>query len=155
MWDAYGALNFLAKQPFVAPDNIAVMGGSGGATMALRDAELNLDGGFGHEFRSAVALYPDCRFINGPMSIPTLILIGELDTLTPARYCHDLTQGNPDGSKDKNIRLVVFPDAYHAFDNTRFPERTDFLGHWIEYNEKATKQAVKEIQAFFRGTLAK
>ena len=27
---------------------------------------------------------PDCRFINGPMNIPTLILIGELDTRTPA-----------------------------------------------------------------------
>jgi len=34
VWDAYGALNFLATQPFVAPGHVAVRGGSGGATMA-------------------------------------------------------------------------------------------------------------------------
>jgi dienelactone hydrolase len=45
MFDAYGALSFLAAQPFVASDHAAVMGGSGGATMALKGAALQSDWG--------------------------------------------------------------------------------------------------------------
>lgn len=86
MYDAYGALSFLAAQPFVVPGRAAVMGVSGGATMALMAAELNSERGCCYQFRTAVVLYPDCRVINGPMTIPTLILIGQSDTLTPARF---------------------------------------------------------------------
>jgi dienelactone hydrolase len=154
MWDAYGALNFLVTQPFVAPGHVAVMGASGGATMALMDAEQNSGRGFPYQFRAAVALYPNCRVIHWRMTVPTLILIGELDNLTPAQPCQDLTQGYPNGSKDKNIRLVVFPGAYHAFDNTSFPRRTAFLGqYWLEYNADATKRSVAEIREFLRDRL--
>jgi dienelactone hydrolase len=154
IWDAYGALNFLATQPFVAPGHVAVMGGSGGATMALKDAEQDSGRGFRYQFRAAVALYPDCRVIHWPMTVPTLILIGQLDNLTRAQDCQDLTQGYPGGGNDKNIRLVVFPSAYHAFDNTSFHSRTALLGqYWLEYNVDATKRSVMEIRDFLRDTI--
>lgn len=35
--DAYGALDYLAAQPFVIPDRVVVMGVSGGARIALQD----------------------------------------------------------------------------------------------------------------------
>ena len=88
------------------------------------------------------------------MTVPTLILIGQLDNLTRAQDCQDLTQGYPNGTKDKNIRLIVFPGAYHAFDNTSFPGRTAFVGqYWLEYNADATKRSIAEIGQFLRDSL--
>jgi dienelactone hydrolase len=153
--DAYGALGFLATQAFVIPDRVAVMGVSGGAKMALSDVERgSLAEGFSRKFRAAVALYPACQAINGAMAVPTLILIGELDDWVSPKACQDLAAGYPNirstlnGPQDTNIRLVVLPGAYHAFDNTSFPTGQRYLGHWLEYNENATNRCIEEIKAF-------
>ena len=50
------------------------------------------------------------RYFHWLMTVPTLILIGELDTLTsPPQPCQELTQGYPGGSKDENIRTGRLP----------------------------------------------
>jgi dienelactone hydrolase len=63
-FDAYGALLFLARQPFVYARRVAVIGASQGGTVALSVAEertfelfINPDN---LAFRGAVALYPWC-----------------------------------------------------------------------------------------------
>src|ERR1700738_3391863 len=154
-WDAFGALNFLASEPFVAPAQVAVIGGSGGGTMVLMDAEQNTEQGFRHQFRAAIALYPGCEVVHWPMAIATLILVGQLDTLTPAQSCEDLALGDANTPKDDNVRLLVFAGAYHAFDNTSFPKKTPFLGHWLRYDAAATKRSVVEIREFLRNHLGK
>ena len=47
----------------------------------------------GKKFRAAVAFYPPCRGFRGNVTIPTLILIGERDDVTPAADCRDLVEG--------------------------------------------------------------
>ena len=56
------------------------------------------------------------------MTVPTLILIGELDDWTPAKECRNLAEGRDDWgiSREKGkgipIELIVYPGAYHDFD---------------------------------------
>src|SRR6185369_14529952 len=62
--DAYGALAYLARQPFVEASRIAVMGFSQGAITALslvgaREYEL-FENEAAHKFKAAVAFYPAC-----------------------------------------------------------------------------------------------
>jgi dienelactone hydrolase len=158
VFDAYAALSFLAAQPSVAPDRIAVMGVSGGATVALWDVERDfIENSFKHKFRGAIALYPSCAATTWAMTVPTLILIGELDDLTPAAACREMVKrvsNSPNGREGAPVRLRVYPGAYHAFDNTRFRTGQRFLGqHWLEYNAGATMESVKEIRNFLRNNL--
>src|SRR5262245_2328896 len=89
--DAYGALLFLARQPFVDARRVAIAGASQGGMVTLsvaeaRSTELFINpGNLG--FRAAIALYPGCGVVGARPSIPTLILVGELDDWTPANDC--------------------------------------------------------------------
>lgn len=140
--DAYGALAWLARQPFVDATRIAVIGLSAGgiATLSIaeaRDFELFENEGE-HSFKAAVAFYPACMSDN-PMKIPTLILIGELDDWSPARACRATAARRTGGSP---VKLIVYPGAYHSFDTPRPGRR--YFGHWLEYNAAADEQATEE-----------
>jgi dienelactone hydrolase len=56
------------------------------------------------------------------MTVPTLILIGERDDWTAAQDCRDMAAGvsSPGLARRSddthNVQLIVYPDAYHAFD---------------------------------------
>jgi dienelactone hydrolase len=93
-----------------------------------------------------VAVYPACfRHIQASFPVPLLILIGENDDWTPVRACQRLAAyPRQDGSE---LRLTVYPNAYHAFDIDRPPRR--YLDHELEYNEAATADARHKIQDFF------
>jgi len=135
--DAYGALFYLAAQPFVRPDHIGVVGWSqGGATVLYsiandswgRPAELPPD----RDFRVAVAFYPGaCREKRHPAGwiskIPLLVLLGEADLWTPAAPCEEFVHAAI--ARGAPIELHVYPGAYHSFDapdlaQRRFPEWT-------------------------------
>src|SRR5215831_8306499 len=104
--DAYGALLWLAAQPFIDAERIAIVGYSKGGDTAL--SAVGFDGVerlFDRQFRVAVAYYPFCqRQESIAVSVPTLILIGERDDWNFARDCRKLmTQRNGLGAL---IRLV-------------------------------------------------
>jgi dienelactone hydrolase len=144
--DAYGALAWLARQPFVDANRIAVLGFSAGgvATLSiaeLRDFELFENEGE-HAFKAAVALYPACRSDNA-LRIPTLILIGELDDWSPAAECRATTARRTGGSP---VKLIVYPGTYHAFDAPRPGRR--YFGHGLEYNVAAAEAATEETRWF-------
>ena len=82
------------------------------------------------------------------MTVPTLILIGELDDWTPAAgvpqpggwprhwgISRQKGQGVP-------ITLVVYPGAYHAFDAPDFETPIQLLGHHLEFNQAATDRSI-------------
>ena len=145
--DAFGALNYLARLPFIDPDRIAVVGYSQGADVAL---SVVTPGGnetlFDRHFRAAVAYYPWCFSFSGTVLVPAVILIGERDDWTPAETCRKMVaRRNGEGAP---LRLVVYPGAYHAFDvlNLRDQPRT-LLGHHLEYNEAADRAAWAETAA--------
>jgi dienelactone hydrolase len=151
--DAYGALLYLAELSFIDVQRIAIVGYSKGADAAL--SAVGFDGVerlFDRQFRTAVAYYPFCqRQESIAVSAPTLIVIGELDDWNLARDCRKLmTLHNGLGAP---LRLMVFPDAHHAF-NLNLPPRSHY-GHHLEYNEAADRAAWGETvnalrQAFGR-----
>ena len=158
--DAYRALNFLAQQPFVDPSRVAVLGFSQGAWQALSSVERGiLEQTSPNKFRAAVAFYPHCLGFKGNMTVPTLILIGELDDWTLAKECRNMVDGRDDWgiSRKSNqgvpIKLVVYPGAYHGFDASNLKTPIQLLGHHLEFNQSATDQSIGELRGFLGATI--
>jgi len=142
--DAYGALLYLAGLPFVDPERVAIVGRSQGGEAALSAITLGgVETLFERRFRAAIIYYARCDVSMGAASAPTVILIGELDTNTPASACQEMMRRRSgDGAP---IRLVVYPDAYHSFDSFRLRGRSEMaFGHRNEYNEAAANAASQE-----------
>jgi dienelactone hydrolase len=147
--DAYGALLYLARLPFIDSGRIAVLGFSQGGEIALSAVKLGGVGTlFERQFRAAIAYYPLCEVTIGAVSAPTLILIGELDEITPAWHCREMmARRNGDGA---TFRLVVFPGAHHAFNSVRLRGKPEYFFGRLEYNEAADHAAHREMLAALR-----
>jgi dienelactone hydrolase len=146
-FDAYAALRYLSRLDFVDPARVAVLGQSLGGYSALYAVDRDLAAQyFAERFRAAVAYYPGCGIPAAAMTTPTLVLIGEADDWTPAERCREMVaHSRPDGAR---IALTVYPGAYHAFDVAQLKPGTRSLGHWLEYNEPAAKDAEQRVRAF-------
>jgi dienelactone hydrolase len=106
--DALGARDWLAAQPFVRADTIALMGWSHGGSTVLAAADAPGFAGF-------VAFYPGCsRTLRAPSfapAAPLLLLIGEADDWTPPGPCRALAE-----RAGPVVTSVGYPGAYHGFD---------------------------------------
>jgi dienelactone hydrolase len=158
--DAYRALNFLVKQPLVDPARIAVLGFSQGGSIALTSVEHGIiEQTAPHKFRSAIAFYPPCLTFTGNMTVPTLIMVGELDDWTPAQACRNMVEGREDFgvSRQKSdgapVRLIVYPDAYHGFDAPGLAAPKEMLGHHLEFNKAAAEQSARALHDFLDATI--
>jgi dienelactone hydrolase len=95
--DAYRALDFLVRKPFVDPTRVAALGFSQGGWLTLTSVEHGIVEKLArHKFRAAVAFYPPCLDFKDDMTVPTLILVGELDDWTPADECRSMVDGRDD-----------------------------------------------------------
>jgi dienelactone hydrolase len=162
VFDAYRALSFLLQQPFVDPDRVAVIGFSQGGLLALTSVERGvIERTSKEKFRAAVAFYPPCLGLKDSMTVPTLILVGELDDWTPADECRNLAAGRDDYGISRQrglgvpIELVVYPGAYHGFDVPSLTTPQQFLGHRLEFNEAARDQSVDALRKFLYATIGK
>ena len=148
--DAYGALAFLAGQPFVDPQRVATVGFSQGAWVGLLVAEANSFEVFVRpsnvRFRAVVAFYPLCRAAPGRPLIPTLILIGALDEWTPSADCS--ARIDAWGSDGAPIEQVVYPGTHHSFYYPEFQPGRRIFGRWAEYNEEAATDASRRMREF-------
>ena len=158
--DAYRALGFLAGHPSVDPDRVAVIGFSQGAWLALLSVERGgIERNVIRRFRAAVGFYPPCLGFKGDMTVPTLIMIGELDDWTPALECRNLAEGRDDWgiSREKGkgvpIELIVYPGAYHDFDIPAFATPRQFLGHHLEFNQAALDRSIDALKRFLHETI--
>ena len=153
-FDAYAALRYLTQQDFVDPTRIAVLGQSMGGYSTLYAIDRDMVAHyFGERFRAAVAYYPACGVVPLPtFTAPVLILIGEADDWTPADRCREMiTHAGPDSAP---ITLHVYPEAHHAFDVAALNPGRRALGHSVEYNEVAAKDAEEKTRAFLAVHLA-
>lgn len=155
--DAWGALLYLSKLPFVDRERIAVVGESQGGiiTMLLasrRDVKL-FDVPDGLNFKAAVAFYPRCSAAPEQLAIPTIILIGQLDDWEPPKICEQWMRLR-DG-RGAPVKLVVYPGAYHAFDTPGLGDGKRVSGHWLEYDPDATRKSMSEMHAFLAAQLSK
>jgi len=155
--DALGALLYLSKLAFVDPKRIAVLGSSQGGIVALQLASTHPVGLFAIpdelKFKDAVAYYPLCSVATDQLTIPTIILIGELDDWTPAKDCERLMERR--AGKGAPVKLVIYPGAYHAFNVAAFRDGMRYLGHWVKYDADAAQRSVLEVHDFLATELAK
>jgi len=157
--DAYRALNFLVRQPFVDAKRVVIMGFSQGGTLALLSVERGaIEQMYENKFRAAVAFFPVCAGLKGISSAPGLILIGERDTFTPG--CRDMVDGRGGDfgtsrttGEGSPIRLVVYPNAHHGFTVPGFKTPVEYLGYHLEFDQSATDQSIVELREFLHATV--
>jgi dienelactone hydrolase len=151
-FDAYAALRYLSQLDFADPARVAVLGNSMGGFSALYAVERDLAAQyFDQRFRAAIAYYPGCGIPAASMTAPTLVLIGEADDWTPAERCREMVAHARPYSA--TIALTVYPGAHHAFDVAQFKPGIRSLGHWLEYNEPAARDAEQKLRAFLAANL--
>jgi dienelactone hydrolase len=153
--DAYGALAFLSKLPYVDPARIAAIGFSQGADTALKIASSRpaASGSTSDPaFKAAAAFYPPCANVaNSRLEIPTLILVGAMDDVTPAADCERLAARQPGAA----VKLVVYPRARHGFDNPEFGDGARLLGMWLAYDREAAQRSRAELRDFLADRVAR
>ena len=159
-FDAYRGLNFLVSKKFVDAGRVAVVGFAWGAMQTLAAIEHgDIERASEHKFRAAAAFFPLCASFKGNMSVPTLILFGERDDLPTAEACRKLAAGDDDMgiSRKKGqgaaVRLVVYPDAYFAFDLPALKSSTWYRGRHVEFNQSAADRSREALREFFQATL--
>jgi dienelactone hydrolase len=121
--DIMAARQWLVQQPWAAHDRISLLGWANGANALLWAVRPQLSSRIAEpDFRSAIAFYPDCRVSSGlgwSARVPTLLLIGAKDDVSPPPACRQMI----DGARGRSAltRIVVYPGAYHDFDRANLP----------------------------------
>lgn len=123
--DVNASRQWLLQQPWVARDRISLMGWANGASALLWAVRpQSLSRGTDHDFRSAIAFYPDCRVSSGlgwSTRVPTLLLIGGKDDVSSPSACRQAVEGAR--GRSALARIVVYPGAAHDFDRAHLPVR--------------------------------
>jgi len=149
--DAAAALAYLARQPFVDAGRVAVVGFSQGADVALA---LAASPPRGVRLRGAASFYPPCANRQGEtLTVPTLILVGATDSVTPAADCRAFVAAQPPGAAV--ARLVVLPGAGHLFDDPASAGGRLVLGMHFAYDRAATARAEQELRRFLATNLSR
>ena len=147
---------FPGRQPagldrFVDAARVAVIGQSMGGSAVLYAVDRELAAQYNERFRTAIAYYPNCGVTGAWMTAPTLVLIGEADDWTPTAPCRQMVKrARTDGAA---ITLTVYPGACHAFDVVELKPGIRVLGHSVEYNEPAARDAEQKVRAFLAANL--
>jgi len=151
--DAYGALFYLARLRYVDRARIAAVGFSQGGDTALKIAAGGGSaGGEGAAFKAAAAFYAPCANLNGAaLDIPTLILIGAKDEVTPAADCAELVKRQAPGA----AKLVIYSGAAHAFDLPEFGAGTRVMGMLLAYDRNAARRSWSELRRFLAAQLGR
>ncbi len=143
--DVAGALDFLNTQPFVAKNDIGLIGHSHGGWTTVR-AVQKAYGLAARGLKAAVAYYPTCQpRYDRDVTVPLLILIGGKDDWTPADNCRKLQAAG--FARPELVDAVYYPKAYHSFDS-KTADRT-YLGHHLGYDPVAAPDAEARTKAWF------
>ena len=128
-----------------------MVGFSQGADAALTIAAAPSPLSQGPRFRAAAAFYPPCANQGSAAAqIPTLIVIGADDSVTPAADCRAFA-----GRQASAVRLVVYPGAAHGFDDPEFRADKPVLGMTLAYDSSAAQKARAELGAFLAAELGR
>ncbi len=144
--DILEAVTWARARAGVDPGRISVIGwsyGGGGVLAALRAMPSRTP-----LFAKAVMYYPDCRG-ETPWSaadIAALMLLGASDDVARPAVCDPVAEGAPANT----LRSIVYPDALHAFDVRRLPERTKYPFGTIGYNAEAAKASWMTVLDFLK-----
>ena len=81
--------------------------------------------------------------------MPTLIVVGAKDEVTPARDCAELAKRQQPGL----VKLVVYPGAAHAFDLPEFGGGKQIMGMSLAYDRNAAQRAWTDLRSFLAARL--
>jgi dienelactone hydrolase len=129
----------VAGMPDIDQRHVFLQGYSYGAVASLMASDVKNPASGTLGLAGVVAYYPYCA-PDAERSVPTLVLVGDKDDWTPAKLCEAI-EGKP------NMDVVVLPGATHGF-AMPLDQPVDFQGHYIAYDEKATKDAQARADAF-------
>ena len=153
--DAYGALEYLRRQPSILKDRIAVQGWSNGgmtvlATMSDQSPGLPLPG---HQpgFRAAIAEYPGCgmdaiKGVYHAYASMLMMLAGDDEEVSPQRCEEFAKKARNDGD---DLKVIVYPGASHNFDDPSESKQSN------PANRRATEETHRRAAAFFASQLLK
>lgn len=152
--DAFGGLAYAASLPYVDKRRIAAVGYSQGAYSALQLASSRLNppatGAGEPRFKAVAAYYPACADPPGfRLKLPTLILVGSADTVTPAAACEALAKADPGA----DLKLVVLPGAQHVFDDPQFAGGKQLLGMHMQFEPAVAAAAAAALHDFLAARL--
>ncbi|WP_395713651.1 dienelactone hydrolase family protein [Reyranella sp.] len=162
--DAFEALRYLTGLSQVRANAVALMGFSMGGMSTLADLEQgsSIARLYRDRFRAGIAFYPQCDGFSGLMSVPTLVLVGELDSWTTAAACIDMVAGKSVIGLERtpgirpDVKLIIYPGARHGFDIADLGiimGGVTVEGHRLEYNEAATRDAAQQVRSFLDSKL--
>ncbi len=124
--DAYRALALLSTHPRIDAGRIALMGFSSGGIVSLYASLTRfqrLHGPPGVSFAAYLPFYPFCNYTfvddERVSDRPIRIFHGTADDWTPIGTCRDYVARLRRAGKD--VQLIEFPGARHAFDVQRLP----------------------------------
>jgi dienelactone hydrolase len=72
--------------------------------------------------------------------------------VTPAADCERLAKRQPG---DRSVKLVVFPEADHEFDNPEFVGGKSRFGMWLQYDADAARRSRAELRDFLAAKLGR
>ena len=161
--DAYGALQWLQRQSFVAPGKIAIGGWSNGAMSLLwtgLDSAPQRPKGLTHDFRVAFGFYPGCITLGREKpgyksSVPTMLQLGGDDNWTWPRPCQRLAEiANRIGSAP--IAVITHQGAVHSFDHPSSARRVISTSGGrqvrIGTNTQARDKSIKQIKLLLKNS---
>ena len=147
--DAGAAARFLAARADIDPARIAALGFSQGGDAALTIA---IGGAGAGGFRAVAALYPPCANDGGrALRLPTLVIVGADDEVTPAADCRALANAQP--ASQSRLTLLVYPGVGHGFDDPAFMGGKALLGMRLAYDHTAARRGWDELRRFFAANL--
>jgi len=120
--DSYRALDVLSQHPKIDENNIAITGWSLGGGVSLFSGWKPVIKAINpkNNFAAHLPIYPPC-FVKPKsidfVTVPIHILIGELDTWTPADACVELIDMYNLNSNHKNIGITIYENSHHSFDS--------------------------------------
>jgi dienelactone hydrolase len=170
--DTFAALEFISALDGVDPARVGLIGFSWGGVVSMLSRSPIYQNVYSSSlsFAANVAFYPVCWVYNkvpgyelvDVNNSPLLILTGELDDYDTATSCSDW-RSQLDPIDQKNVRIVVYPEAEHGFNTSAAPaEVIDPFSHLgkggkvvMKTNKPARELSDRAQLEFFRKHLIK
>jgi len=137
--DALGALDYLATQPFIDANRIAVAGFSLGANV-INSFLIHQPKRLGNNFAAAIGFYGRCHDLRRyprPQT-PLMEIAGELDT-PHVDSCRAVAS---------MVDVHVLPGAYHSWDDPSSSNRYGQAGELMRYDATATERSRELVRDF-------
>ncbi len=145
--DAYGALAYVAKQPWADLQRIGLLGfqtGDHWRVPVTGDSRAYVIGT--ERFKAAVAfVYSPSRGLKSPMAAPTLVING-VSIPERAETCPRLTAQQTEGGAHTEERVA--PNLFKNFEpNSALPDKTTFA-EWLRAEPNHAEMAAAQVKEF-------